>query len=205
MMSLKKFSVSILASLSILFATFTPVLAHVVISPNQVGVAKFQTFTVSVPTEKETPTIGLRLLVPADLKSVTPNAKQGWNIEIKRVNDSKNAVVTEIVWTGGVIPQGQRDDFYFNAQVPSKETVIKWKSYQTYEDGTIVEGIHEAGKNPEDENAPAPYSTTKVVDDLAKSKEIDKTPPAVPNNLSLVLSLAALGLAAYTFISMRKK
>jgi len=39
-------------------------LAHVIVQPNQVGVATFQTFTIGVPNEKETSVTALKLLLP---------------------------------------------------------------------------------------------------------------------------------------------
>src|SRR4029078_6241590 len=93
--------------------------AHVVVKPNEVGAAAFQTFTVGVPVEKESPTVGLRLVIPEGVKYVSPNVKPGWKIDIKKQGEGEDAVVTEITWTGGEIPSGQRDDFVFSAQAPS--------------------------------------------------------------------------------------
>src|SRR4051812_36632548 len=96
-----------------------PVLAHVVVKPSQVGVGAFQTFSIGVPVEKDVPTIGLRLIVPEGLEYVSPNVKPGWRIAMKKSGTGENAKVTEISWTGGLIPAGQRDDFVFSAKVPS--------------------------------------------------------------------------------------
>ena len=46
--------------------------------------------------------------------------------------------VTEIDWTDGNLPVGQRVDFLFQAQVPPTPTTLKWKAYQTYSDGEVV-------------------------------------------------------------------
>lgn len=183
-----------LASL-VLFAQ--SVSAHVVVSPKEVGVGKFQTFSVGVPVEKDMPTTALRLVVPDGLNYVTPNVKPGWKIEVKKepvMKDGKQVMsedgdekverTSEISWTGGSIPAGQRDDFLFSAQVPATTTTISWKAYQTYADGSIVawdaspqavadqkKAMDEAMKKEPnmkmDEVTLKPYSETKVVDDLA--------------------------------------
>src|SRR5882762_2161811 len=110
-----------------------PAFAHVVVKPATVGTAAFQTFTMGVPNEKDSPTIAVRLIIPEGLKYVSPNVKSGWTIDVKKNGTGEDAKVTEIDWTSGSIPAGQRDDFIFSAQVPSKETTLKWDAYQIYQ------------------------------------------------------------------------
>lgn len=186
-------------------ATF-PALAHVVVTPNSVGVAKFQTFDMGVPTEKDNPTVALKLLIPDGLKEVTPNVKSGWTITEKKTGDGDTAVVTEIDWTGGSIPPDQRDDFLFNAQVPSTATTIKWKAYQTYKDGSVVNWDADPSTIAKGEEG-TPYSTTTVVNDLASIGSStdnrtwlqrfldDQTTPLVASAAALALSLAAIVLS----------
>lgn len=146
------------------------VFAHVVVRPDEVGVAKYQTFNVSVPNEKDNPTVGLRLVIPSGVKSVTPTVKDGWTIKTQKDGDN----VTEINWTGGSLPAERRDDFSFSAQAPSEETTIQWKAYQTYSDGTIVswdQDTSKEGEETESENS-GPLSQTKVVNDLEKNSSV---------------------------------
>lgn len=177
------------------FLFATPAFAHVVVKPSLVGVASFQTFTMGVPNEKDSPTVAIRLMIPQGLQYVSPNVKPGWTISVKR---------NEIDWTGGSIPPGQRDDFYFNAQVPPTETTLKWDVYQVYKDGETVAWTHDPTTNPEDDSAPPPHSVTKVINDLATPT---KTMESEQNTqLPLILSIAALALSALAFaISLRKK
>jgi uncharacterized protein YcnI len=196
--------------------------AHVTVKPEEVGISKYQTFTVSVPNEKETPTTGVRLIIPQGLEHVSPNSKPGWNIEIKKIGVSMKGeilntgekapdpeTVTELIWTGGSIPEGQRDEFLFSAKVPAGEGEIIWKAYQTYADGEIVawdqdpnaskptdEGTDEHGSNP--------FSVTQVVNDLkkiddeAEIKLEDKEETQLPvlmSALAVILSGFAIGIA----------
>lgn len=157
--------------------------AHVVVKPDSVGVAKYQTFTVSVPNEKEVPTIAVKLVVPDSVDSVTPTVKLGWKIEVSG---------KEVTWTGGSIPAGQRDDFSFSTKAPAQPTELAWKAYQTYSDGTVVswdQNPAEASGNKE----ATPYSITKVVNDLTPvptNQATDKTSRNI-SYLALALSLIA--------------
>lgn len=186
-------------------------LAHVVVKPSEVKSATFQTFTMGVPNEKDLPTVGLRLIIPEGLKHVSPNVKPGWTVEVKRSGEGEEATVTEISWTGGVIPVGQRDDFLFSAQAPAEAGSLNWKAYQTYRDGTIVSWDQDPNSPKPSESADhkeamhtTPYSMTKVVNDLSVVEENTLTKPDVSTRKdssmifsigALLLSFIALGLA----------
>src|SRR5262245_6122899 len=107
---------------SVLFVA--PVSAHVVVKPQEVGIGAFQTFTIGVPVEKDFATTEVRLVLPNGLQHVTPNVKNGWNIEVKKSGEGENAKATEIIWSGNVIPSGFREEFSFSAQVPAKEAKL---------------------------------------------------------------------------------
>ncbi len=182
----------------------SPAFAHVVVKPNQVGVAAFQTFTIGVPNEKDNPTVSVRLLVPYGLTSVTPNVKPGWTITVKKTGEGENAVVTEITWTNGSIPVDQRDEFLFSAQAPTSETVLSWKAYETYKNGEVVSwDVDPASPDVQDMQAlekagKGPYSVTKVVNDLSASGTPASTLPnpdsSTMSMLAIVLSVIAIGL-----------
>jgi len=180
----------------------SPVFAHVTVKPAQVGAAAFQTFTIGVPNEKDIPTVALRLVIPDGLHHVSPNVKPGWNVTVKKTGDGEDAMVTEINWTGGSIPSGQRDDFLFSAQVPATETKLQWKAYQTYQGGQIVSWDQAPVTNMSDEDKEkmeqqglGPYSETSIVNDL-KPAPTDSAPTSSSNTLSiaaLAISVVALG------------
>jgi uncharacterized protein YcnI len=169
-------------------ALLTPLTAsaHVVVKPDVVGVAKYQTFTVSVPNEKEIPTVVIKLVLPDSLESATPTVKPGWKIEVNG---------KEVTWTGGSIPAGQRDDFSFSTKVPAEPTELAWKAYQTYEDGTVVSW----DQNPAEVNSNkegTPYSITKVVNDLTPAP----ASPA-PDRTSRSISYVALALSVLALVT----
>lgn len=236
-MKFKKIAASSAALASLLVFASTA-FAHVVVSPKEVGVGKFQSFGVGVPVEKEVATVGLRLVIPESLASVTPNVKPGWKIEFKKVKTGQQVAdhhgemvdeerISEIIWTGGTIPAGQRDDFMFSAKVPAEAGAIQWKAYQTYADGSVVawdaspqavadqkKAMDEVmKKDPNmkaDEVKLNPYSETKVVNDLtaaASSAQTTSTPDDIKSatrNSKVALVVGVVGLLLGTFAVSKK-
>lgn len=206
---MKKNIIGVLIAVFGMLLSATPALAHVTIKPGEAGVGQRLNFVVSVPTEEEVPTVMVRLVIPEGVTSVRPNVKVGWNIQLKKVGEGDEARVTEVIWSGGRIPAEQRDEFVFSAMAPAEAATIVWKAYQTYGDGDVVawenspEVIAEYTKNnppkeggamSDDHNAPRPYSTTKVVNDLATLAS--PAPSTGANGGSKALSYVALALSA---------
>ncbi len=142
------------------------IFAHSVVSPSNAGVAQYVNFSLSVPTEKDNPTVSVRLVVPSGVTNVTPNVKAGWKITEKKTGEGEDAVVSEIEWSGGSIPPDQRDQFLFSAKTPSTPSNIVWKTYQTYQNGVVVGWDKEASDNTESDTR-GPASQTKIINDLA--------------------------------------
>jgi len=174
--------------------------AHVTVKPAEVVTAGFQTFTVNVPNEKTIPTTSVKVAIPSNVAHVSPTQKQGWEVTTEKEGTGENATVKSITWSGGAIGEGLRDEFSFSAQVPEKPTELRWKAYQTYEDGTVVswdkasEGGHgEAGGNS------GPFSVTHVVSETVDTAAIKKADQAAADartaaNRSLYIAIAALVL-----------
>lgn len=178
--------------------------AHVAVKPNSVDVGAFQTFTVSVPSERDTATVGIRLPLPDGLESVTPTVKPGWKVEVKKHSLPDGDHPYEIEWTGGTIPGHFRDEFTFSAKAPTTPGQLVWKAYQKYSDGSIVSWeLSPTDEQPKKEDGSpdfsnvGPYSKTDVIDDLNASSRAD---------MSLPLSITALLIAvAGAAVSLRNK
>lgn len=181
---------------------FVPtVSAHVTVKPVQVGVASYQTFVVSVPTEKTVATVSVKLVIPEGVMSVRPNVKPGWTIIIKKDEAAKN--VTEIEWVKGSIPADQRDEFLFSAKTPSTTTSLNWKAYQTYADGSVVSWDQESETKVDDgSNSKGPYSVTKVINDLETN-----TPPSAPvqTTQTQTLSIMAILISVLSLLAHLRK
>ncbi len=194
-----------------------PVLAsaHVTVIPDEIGIWAYQTFTLSVPTEKEIATTEVRLLIPEGLENVRPNVKPDWNVQIVTTGEGDGARVTQLIWNGGLIPADQRDEFFFSAKAPLSATSFQWNAYQTYEDGTLVSWDQEATEHEEDEfeskedELSGPASVTRVVNDLADTRNVIVAAPiesmayrpVIWWDCWIILSLIMSGAAL--FISIR--
>ncbi len=195
-------------SLSLLLLGYaTAAFAHAVVKPSQTGIGQFTTFTLGVPVERDVPTVGVRLVVPDGLQYVSPNVKPGWKIEVKRESSQADAPISEISWTGGVIPAGLRDDFIFSAKVPAAATTLAWKVYQTYQDRSVVSWDQspatpqpQTASDTPDFSSVGPYSQTAVVNDLANAPAagVASSAPQLP----LILSVVALVIS---FAALRRK
>ncbi len=203
--------------------------AHVTVSPKEVGVGKFQNFSISVPSEQDSPTVSLRLVLPDGLEHVSPTVKPGWNVKLVKgegstVSDDgdgdgdvvESDVVKEIVWSGGSIPAEFRDDFTFSAKVPATATTLTWKAYQTYKNGAVVSWEVQPGQpQPKKEDGTddfasfGPASQTKVINDLTPAtKTVDKYnyhTPGMIHEHSLIISAIALAISLIALIKNRKR
>jgi uncharacterized protein YcnI len=181
--------------------------AHVVVRPAEVTTASFQTFTVSVPNEKGQPNTALKVLIPQDLKHVTPTVKPGWTVAIEKDGEGENASIKSLTWKDGSIPAGFREDFTFSAQAPASASEIQWKAYQTYADGNTVAWDLAKDKQPTktdgspDFSKSGPFSVTAVTakptaENAATKKSQPSTRPTLLAGASLLLSLFAVYLAS---------
>ncbi len=200
---------TIIFSLLFLTLSVSRISAHVTVKPAEVGVGSWSVFTVAVPVEKEISTTEIKLEIPKGLKHVTPNVKPGWKISVNNQGSGEDSVVTEIIWSGGSIPQGQRDEFVFSAQVPTTVQDLNWKAYQTYADKSVVAWSEDPKTLKDDHGFEklGPYSVTKVVDDLRDSSSEAAVVEAksTQSNLLVVASLAMSGIALFLSLSKVKK
>src|SRR5881392_740157 len=87
--------------------------AHVTINPNAVPPATFATFLVRVPTERDEPTIKLRVEFPSGLTVSRFQPKAGWKREVEK--DSAGRIIAA-TWSGGTIAPDEYEDFAFQAR-----------------------------------------------------------------------------------------
>lgn len=140
--------------------------AHVVVRPGDAKTGTYQTFTVSVPVERNSPTTEVKLEIPMGVTSVRPTEKPGWTIQMEKHTENDTTMVSAITWTGGEIGVDLRDEFTFSAKTPDEPTDLQWKAYQTYKDGTVVAWDQESENSEDSEDATTgPFSVTKVAAD----------------------------------------
>lgn len=194
---------------TVLFANLAS--AHVVVRPAEVVTAGFQTFTVSVPNEKNIPTTSVELLIPEGLNHIAPTQKSGWIVSTETEGDGEEARVVSITWRDGEIGIGLRDEFTFSAQVPDTETELQWKAYQTYKNGVVVAWDQESEGGHDTHGDSGPSSVTNVVSVTEADKAVEKAERAAADalaagNRSFYIAVAALALALVgAFFALRRK
>ncbi len=188
-----------LIALSFFFSLSGIAFAHSTVAPSETATSKYETFTASVPTEREVPTVGVKLIVPETLDRVTPFVKAGWKINVTKNTDGK---VIAIEWTGGSIPAGLKDVFPFTARTGASSTTLVWKIYQTYQGGEVVAWDRDpnGALKPDEQKVANPYSSTNVTSPapapIVKEEAPQKDTSLTFALVALALSIVALGVAS---------
>lgn len=193
----KKSMKKIISIISLLLTLVLPsvIFAHSTVSPSETATSKYETFTLSVPTEKDVPTVGIRLVVPSGVDRFTPFVKPGWTLNITK---DANGNATEVEWKGGAIPADQKDIFQFTARTAPQNTTLIWKVYQTYQGGEVVSWDQDPKSSSEVKN---PYSITEVKADTASPTTQSNTKDKLP----LILSIVSLVISFMALQAARKK
>ena len=187
---------AMLPALTLLFLPMSA-MAHVAVEPSTAGVGSEQVFRFSVPNERQSNMNRLQITIPEGVSDVMPTAAAGWMVETTR-NKSNT---TEISWTGGELPSGQRAEFSISAQAPAKPGEVHWKVYQYYADGSKTSWTQTPSGDDDAEGDTGPYAVTKVVDDLTSVPKADAS--AGRATVALALSAAALAISAVAAIRKR--
>jgi uncharacterized protein YcnI len=198
---MKKIIMSFIGSLSLVLLMPAVAFAHVVVTPRQAGIGQHLTFTVGVPNERQSAVVNVMVRIPSGVTDVTPTTKDGWTIDTTKSGGSATEI-TSIVWSGGTIPVGQRQDFSFSAQVPAEATDLNWSAYQTYEDGTVVHWDQKPNGSDDSKGNAGPYSVTHVVNDLQGGGS--GSTKSGSNTAALILSIIALAVSLGSIL-LRKK
>jgi uncharacterized protein YcnI len=141
-----------------------PAAAHVTIQPSEGIVGTFSRFVVRVPGEEpDAATTKVEVeLPPLAFVSFEPSA--GWkrSVEMRTLDEPIEAfgqeiteVVGKVTWTGGSIGIGEFEEFGFSARMPDDERTLKFRAFQTYNSGKVVEWV-----GPPDSDEPAALLTT---------------------------------------------
>ncbi len=105
--------------------------AHVTIGPTESKLGASERYTVRVPTEGQTATVGVDLEVPDGVNVSYVLASSGWTSELTRVDKR----ITGITWKVE-IPPAHFGELVFNARNPKEGTALTWKVKQRFADGT---------------------------------------------------------------------
>lgn len=124
--------------------------AHVTVSPAMSGTGAWETYTLKVPSEKDSPTVQVDLRIPEGASFKQYEATPGWEVTVEGNKVSWKA-------TGEGILAGQFQRFYFTVQNPASAATLAWDAYQHYADGTLVQWSG-------DEGSETPHSVTEIME-----------------------------------------
>lgn len=106
---------------------------HADLDPRQSAPGKWETYTLSVPTETEVATSKLRLLVPREFEIEMLEHSEVW--QITKIRDERG-FIREVTWNGGSIPPQTFSTFKLLIKNPPTPGMYFWKIEQHYKDGT---------------------------------------------------------------------
>ncbi|HEY3364291.1 MAG TPA: YcnI family protein [Symbiobacteriaceae bacterium] len=125
--------------------------AHVTVWPKQSQANGYERYTVRVPTEKEIPTVKVRVELPEGTTFSGVLPVPGWKFDTEKDGSGK---VVALDWSGGEIKKGEFFEFGVSVRNPKTAGPVVWKAYQTYSDGSVVEW-----NGPTGASTPAPAVT----------------------------------------------
>ena len=193
--------------LAVLLLCVRQVSAHISLSPKE-AVVGYTTFTLNVPTEKEIPTVEVRVIVPEGIEVHGVAPVSGWT-HVEKTADTDIGMgdehkagelahdkVVEIVWTGGKISKGEFVQFPISVSFSGDPKQLVWKAYQKYSDGTVVAWDDASEKNPAPKvSIVKATKVDQVVDEVAgMKKNISKQTPTL-SVAAFLLSVAALAFS----------
>ncbi len=157
------------AAAALAAALAVPARAHVTLDPPQAAADSFFKVHVRVPHGCEgTATLRVRVRIPAGVLGVKPQPKPGWELSTVKtkldppLKDSHGRSITEtvseVVWSGGKLPDEHYEEFGIHMKLPDKpNTVLYFPAVQECEKGVHrwIE-IPEPGKTARDYKEPAP-------------------------------------------------
>ncbi len=177
---------------SMLFAGIAS--AHVTVYPKQTTQGTYEKFTVRVPTEKEVPTVKVKVDIPQDVNISRFEPLPGWTYEISKDATGK---ITDVTWTatGEGLTSTEFGEFNMQGKVGETATSLAWKAVQTYKDGSVVEWVGAEGSDH-------PASVSAVNAKTAEASSGGSSASGLP----LYLSIAALVIAiASLVVSLKRK
>ena len=159
----------------------SPAAAQVAVNPVITTPAAWERFSVRVINQTDTPTVAVRVEVPAAVMVLGVEPKSGWTFQVVPSVDSGPAVIT---WTGGSIRKGEYGEFPFlgrlEAQARQEELVFPVRIQRA--NGSAAEWRRPRGE---------PYEAPRV--------EIAGTVRVSPAG-QLVMAGAAIGIAILALV-----
>jgi uncharacterized protein YcnI len=105
--------------------------AHIDIEPKETIPSRWETFILNVPTETESPTVEVLLVIPEGFEVEAIGHRTDWQMAIRR---EARGFVREVVWSGGQIPPLTFEEFKLLAKAAKTPGPYEWQARQRYAD-----------------------------------------------------------------------
>jgi uncharacterized protein YcnI len=105
--------------------------AHIDIEPKETIPSRWETFVLNVPTETESPTTEVQLVIPEGFEVEAVGHRTDWDMAVRR---DARGFMREIVWSGGQIPPLTFEEFKLLAKVAKSPGPYEWQARQRYAD-----------------------------------------------------------------------
>lgn len=115
-----------------LLTLVTTAWGHSDLDPRQSIPKKWETYTLSVPTETEAPTVRIVLHVPPEFEVETIEHNRVWQVATER--DAKGQIRT-VSWSDSSIPSQRFERFTLLARNPAAVGTYRWNIEQHYQSG----------------------------------------------------------------------
>ncbi len=113
-------------------------LAHATVKTDAGGseslAGKYETYRLQVPTEKDIPTVRVRLVLPEGVQVSSFMPVPGF---VRSVERDAQGHVSAVSWAGRIQPE-EFQRFLFSVRNPAEAATLAWTVEQTYQDGTVV-------------------------------------------------------------------
>jgi uncharacterized protein YcnI len=105
--------------------------AHIDIEPKETIPSRWETFVLNVPTETESPTTEVQLVIPEGFEVEAVGHRTDWDMAVRR---DARGFMREIVWSGGQIPPLTFEEFKLLAKAAKSPGPYEWQARQRYAD-----------------------------------------------------------------------
>ena len=115
----------------LLVASVSTAWAHIDIEPKETIPSRWETFILNVPTETESPTVEVHLVIPEGFEVEAIGHRTDWKTTVRR---DGRGFVRDIVWSGGQIPPLTFEEFKLLAKAAKASGPYEWQARQRYAD-----------------------------------------------------------------------
>lgn len=162
--------------------------AHVQVDPTLSAAGAEQHYLFSVPSERPSATVRVRIEIPVGVTVFAFGAAPGWQREL---DEDAQGAVRAVTWSGGAILPQEYQAFSLDARNPAAGGRIVWKAVQTYADGSVA-----AWTGPAGSAQPAAVTTLGGVASRSDaSAGLSSGGDAIVQDIALAAALLALALS----------